>query len=91
MSAAFEAVKSSVDIVDAAQRYGLQVVRGGKAHCPWHTDRSFRPKKPILENIRERIAAHREEPTVESPPVLETRPPENSIDQVIDLYQLDDD
>lgn len=40
MSAAFEAVKSSVDIVDAAQRYGLQVVRGGKAHCPWHTDKT---------------------------------------------------
>lgn len=40
MSAAFEAVKSSVDIVDAAQRYGLQVVWGGKAHCPWHTDKT---------------------------------------------------
>lgn len=40
MSAAFEIVKDRVDIVDAAQRYGIQVVRGGKAHCPWHTDKT---------------------------------------------------
>ena len=40
MIPAFEIVKDRVDIVDAAQRYGVQVVRGGKAHCPWHTDRT---------------------------------------------------
>lgn len=40
MPAAFEIVKDRVDIVDAAQRYGIQVVRGGKAHCPWHTDKT---------------------------------------------------
>ena len=40
MIAAFEIVKDKVDIVDAAQRYGVQVVRGGKAHCPWYTDRT---------------------------------------------------
>ena len=40
MPAAFEIVKSKVDIVDAAQRYGVQVVRGGKAQCPWHADRT---------------------------------------------------
>ena len=34
MSAAFEAVKASVDIVDADQRYGIQVVREiGRASC----------------------------------------------------------
>ena len=37
MPVAFEIVKDRVDIVDAAQRYGVQVVRGVKAHCPWHT------------------------------------------------------
>ena len=40
MIAAFEIVKDKVDIVDAAQRYGVQVVRGGKAHCLWHADRT---------------------------------------------------
>lgn len=40
MSVAFETVKANIDIVDAARRYGLQVVRGGKAHCPLHTDKT---------------------------------------------------
>ena len=53
MSAAFEAVKASVDIVDADQRYGIQVVRGGKAHCPWHADRT-----PSLSFYRDNSRFH---------------------------------
>jgi len=34
----FEIVKDSVDIVDAAQRYGLDVSRHKKALCPFHSD-----------------------------------------------------
>lgn len=33
----FEAVKDSVNIVDAAGRYGLQLDRRGKAHCCFHS------------------------------------------------------
>lgn len=40
MSRAFDLVKESVDIVDAAQRYGIVVNRFGKAHCPWHPDKT---------------------------------------------------
>lgn len=37
----FEVVKESVDITDVAARYGgIQVLRGNKAHCPWHTDQT---------------------------------------------------
>lgn len=36
----FEVVKSSVDIQDAAERYGLQLDRKGKALCPFHSDHS---------------------------------------------------
>lgn len=53
MSAAFNAVKASVDIVDAARRYGIQVVRGGKAHCPWHAD-----KTPSLSFYRDNSRFH---------------------------------
>ena len=35
---AFEIVKDSVDIVDAAQRYGIDVNRHKKALCPFHDD-----------------------------------------------------
>ncbi|MDR1703813.1 MAG: hypothetical protein LBS19_03900 [Clostridiales bacterium] len=34
----FEIVKYSVDIIDAAERYGLEVNRHKKAHCPFHDD-----------------------------------------------------
>jgi uncharacterized protein (DUF2267 family) len=37
---AFEIVRDSVDIVDAAQRYGIEVSRHNKALCPFHGDRS---------------------------------------------------
>jgi len=32
--------KESLDIADVAQRYGVHVVRGNKAHCPFHADRT---------------------------------------------------
>lgn len=35
----FEAVKSSVKVISAAQRYGLHVNRSGMACCPFHDDR----------------------------------------------------
>lgn len=35
---AFEIVKDSVDIVDAAARYGIEVNRHKKALCPFHND-----------------------------------------------------
>lgn len=35
---AFEIVKDSVDIVDAAERYGITVSRYKKALCPFHDD-----------------------------------------------------
>ena len=35
---AFEIVKDSVDIVDAARRYGIEVSRNNKALCPFHDD-----------------------------------------------------
>ena len=35
---AFEIVKDSIDIVDAAGRYGLGVSRHNKALCPYHND-----------------------------------------------------
>lgn len=34
----FTQVKSSVDIIDAARRYGLAVNRNNKALCPYHED-----------------------------------------------------
>ena len=34
----FYIVKDSVDIADAAERYGLQLDRRGKALCPFHSD-----------------------------------------------------
>jgi len=37
---AFEVVKDSVDIVDAAERYGLDVGRNKKALCPFHDDKN---------------------------------------------------
>ena len=37
----FEAAKEFVDITDVAARYGgIQVLRGNKAHCPWHKDKT---------------------------------------------------
>ncbi len=35
---AFEIVRDSVDIVDAARRYGIEVNRHNKALCPFHDD-----------------------------------------------------
>jgi hypothetical protein len=35
---AFEIVKDSIDIVDAAQKYGIEVSRSKKALCPFHDD-----------------------------------------------------
>jgi hypothetical protein len=35
---AFEIVRDSVDIVDAARRYGIEVSRHKKALCPFHDD-----------------------------------------------------
>jgi len=35
---AFEIVKDSVDIMDAAERYGIEVNRHKKALCPFHDD-----------------------------------------------------
>lgn len=32
--------KERLDIVDVARRYGVHVVKGNKAHCPFHTDRT---------------------------------------------------
>jgi len=45
----FEIVKDSVDIVDAAVRYGLDVNRRGKSLCPFHNDRN-----PSLSFYRDR-------------------------------------
>lgn len=37
----FETAKEFVDITDVAARYGgIQVLRGNKAHCPWHEDKT---------------------------------------------------
>lgn len=38
MSHAFELVKECVDIVNAAEKLGIEVNRFGKARCPWHPD-----------------------------------------------------
>ena len=35
----FEAVKQSVITRQAAERYGLNVIRSGMAVCPFHRDR----------------------------------------------------
>ena len=40
MSEDFRVVKESLDIADVASRYGVQVVRHNKAHCPFHADRT---------------------------------------------------
>ena len=45
----FEIVKDSVDIVDAAGRYGLEVSRHKKSLCPFHNDRN-----PSLSFYRDR-------------------------------------
>ena len=45
----FEFVKDSVDIIDAAGRYGLDVGRNKKALCPFHNDRN-----PSLSFYRDR-------------------------------------
>lgn len=37
---AFEIVKDSVNIVDAAERYGIEVNQHKKALCPFHNDRN---------------------------------------------------
>jgi len=36
---AFEAVKPSVTVREAAEMYGIQVNRNGMARCPFHDDR----------------------------------------------------
>lgn len=46
----FTLVKSSVDIIDAAQRYGLDINRHKKALCPYHDD-----SKPSLSFKGERF------------------------------------
>lgn len=48
MSEDFMAVKEGLDIIDVARRYGVQVVRGNKAHCPFHTDRT--PSMSFYDN-----------------------------------------
>lgn len=40
----FETVKNNVSLREAAQAYGLEVNRHGKALCPFHNDR---PSKAI--------------------------------------------
>ena len=35
----FETVKNNVSLREAAQAYGLEVNRHGKALCPFHNDR----------------------------------------------------
>ena len=40
MSEDFAMVKEALDIVEVAKRYGVHVVRGNKAHCPFHCDRT---------------------------------------------------
>lgn len=35
----FSTVKSSISTIDAAERYGIEVNRHGKALCPFHNDR----------------------------------------------------
>ena len=40
MSEDFLAVKESLDIIDVAQHYGVHIVKGNKAHCPFHNDRT---------------------------------------------------
>ncbi len=47
---AFEIVKDSVDIVDAARRYGIEVSRNNKALCPFHDDHT-----PSLSFKRQRF------------------------------------
>lgn len=39
MGALFQAVRERVTARDAAEFYGLEVTRFGKALCPWHSDR----------------------------------------------------
>ncbi len=39
MGALFQAVRERVTARDAAEAYGLEVTRFGKALCPWHSDR----------------------------------------------------
>ena len=36
----FETVKQSVTIREAAERYGIEVKRGGMACCPFHDDKN---------------------------------------------------
>lgn len=36
----FAVAKEALDIVEVAKRYGVHVVRGNKAHCPFHCDRT---------------------------------------------------
>lgn len=40
MSEDFILAKERLDIVEVAQRYGVHVVKGNKAHCPFHEDRT---------------------------------------------------
>lgn len=35
----YEAVKNTVTTLQAAERYGLKVGRGGMCKCPFHNDR----------------------------------------------------
>lgn len=47
----FETVKTTVSLREAAQAYGLEVNRHGKALCPFHNDRHpslYVAKRPLL-------------------------------------------
>ena len=36
----FSTVKTNISTIDAAERYGIEVKRNGKALCPFHNDRN---------------------------------------------------
>ena len=38
MQPVFEQIKAAVPLADALRQYGIQVERGGMAHCPFHGD-----------------------------------------------------
>jgi len=53
--------------------------------------RGFLPKRPILQNLLQRKSVQQEKPMAEATPAVTSKPPEDSLDHVIDLYQLDDE
>lgn len=53
--------------------------------------RSFLPKKPILQNLLQRKEVPQERPLEKPAPIVVSGPSEDTLDHVIDLYQLDEE